>query len=77
MFFVLLNSWTINYDLLLAKLHAYGVGKNVLKLMMRYLRNRYQRAKVDGEYSSLEELLTGAPQGSVIDPLIFQIYLND
>ena len=45
---------TINHDLLHAKLHADGVGKNNLKLMMSYLHNRYQRTKVNGEYSNWE-----------------------
>ena len=42
-----------------------------------YLRNRYQRTKVNGEYSSWEELLTDVPQGSVLGPLLFNIILND
>ena len=40
---------TINHDLLLVKLHAYGVRGYSLKLIMNYLRNRYQRTKVNGE----------------------------
>ena len=67
---------TRNHDLLLAKLHAYGASKNALKLMMSCLRNRYQRTKVNSEYSSWEELLTGVPQGSVLAPLLLNTYLN-
>ena len=67
----------INYDLLLAKPNAYGVSKNAPKIMINYLRNRYQRTKVHGKYSSWKELHTGVPQGLVLGPLLVNIYLND
>ena len=54
---------TIDHDLLLTKLHAYGVRGFSLKLIMKYLRNRYQRTKVNGEFSDREELLTNSPRG--------------
>ena len=68
---------TINQDLLLANIHAYVVSKDAPEHMMSYLLNRYKRTKVNGKYSSWEELLTGVPQGSVLGPLLFDIYLND
>ena len=52
---------TINHDLLIAKLHAYGIKGTSLKLLKNYLSNRYQRTKIEGKYSTWEELLTGVP----------------
>ena len=52
---------TINHDLLIAKLYAHGIRGSLLKLLKNYLTNRYQRTKVEGEYSSWKELLTGVP----------------
>ena len=68
---------TINHDLLFMKFHAFGVRGYPLKLIMNYLRNRYQHTKVNGEFSNWEELLTGVPQGSVLGPLLFNIYINN
>ena len=68
---------TLNHELLIAKLHAYGFGRESLMLLLSYLSNRWQRTKINTSFSSWTELLQGVPQGSVIGPLLFNIYFND
>ena len=65
---------TLNHELLIAKLHAYGFGKESLMLLLSYLSNRWQRSKINTSLSSWMELLQGVPQGSVLGPLLFNIY---
>ena len=67
----------LNYNLLIAKLEAYGFSRSALKLVYNYLSNRKQRVKVNGKFSSWQESVKGAPQGSVLGPLLFNMFLND
>ena len=65
---------TINHDLLIEKLHVYGIRGTSLKLLKHYLSNRFQRMKIEDEFSTWEELHTGVPQGSVLGPLFILMY---
>ena len=67
----------LSHDLLIAKLHVYGFNIPALRLFHNYLTNRNQRVKIDSTFSSWEEILFGLPQGSILGPFLFNIFLCD
>ena len=66
---------TLNHELLIAKLNTYGFSHDYLRLLYTYLSNRWQRTKINNTFISWSEILLGAPQCSILGPLLFNIYL--
>ena len=65
------------HDLIVAKLHAYGFSIDSLKLINSYLTERKQRVKINDQFSSWLDIVVGVPQGSILGPLLFNIFLCD
>ena len=65
------------HDLIIAKLNACHFSLSASKLIHNYLSHRKQRTKVNASYSSWEEILFGIPQGSILSPLLFNIFVCD
>ena len=67
----------LNHDFLIAKLNAYGFSLPALRLIHDYLSNRKQRTRINNSYSTWMEIVFGVPQGSILGPLLFNIFLAD
>ena len=67
----------ILYDLIIAKLVAYRIERETLRLIYSYLKRRQKCVKINNTYSDYNKIISGVPQGSIPGPILFNLSIND
>jgi len=68
---------TVAYETVLKKMHSIGFSKDYLRWLISYLTGRQQFVQIDDNVSDYVNISFGVPQGSILGPVLFNIYVND
>ena len=68
---------SLNHELLIAKLKCYGLDQHTVEFFRGYLSSRYQCCKINNAFGDWRKITAGVPQGSILGPLLSNIFLND